>query len=69
MNGFYDYLYFDYHTQEEVNNFTNKLLPESTLYRAHNEYADIAKAEWGLDLLLLRLIQKGNYVETKISIH
>lgn len=67
MKDFYDYLYFDYHTQEEIYSFTNKLLPEKSLYRTHNEDADMAKAEWGLDLLLLRLIQKGNIEEDSRS--
>jgi hypothetical protein len=59
----YDYLYLDYHKQEVANRLFNKLLPRKSHYKPIDKDADQAQSKWGLDILLLRLIQKGE-VET-----
>ncbi len=55
----YDYLYFDYHKQEAANQLFNKLLPRKSHYEPASEDADEVQSRWGLEILLLRLIQKG----------
>lgn len=55
----YDYLYYDYHKQEEASKLFNKLLPKKKFHQSNDKDADQAQSKLGLDFLLLRLIQKG----------
>ncbi|SFB20516.1 hypothetical protein SAMN04488072_109165 [Lentibacillus halodurans] len=59
MGNNYDYLYLDYQKQEVVNQLFNKLLHRKSHYKPVDKDADQVQSKWGLDILLLRLIQKG----------
>ncbi|WP_108308392.1 hypothetical protein [Metalysinibacillus jejuensis] len=59
----YDYLYFDYHKQDVANQLFNKLLPRKSCYKSVDKDADQAQSKWGMEILLLRLIQNSEFEE------
>ncbi|MED4454887.1 hypothetical protein [Metabacillus fastidiosus] len=63
MGIHYDYSYLDYQKQEAANQFSNKLLPRKSYYQMGDRDADQAQSKWGMDFLLLRLVQKGELEE------
>lgn len=59
MTVHFDYAYFRHFKNKAVESYSKQLIPKKSTYRLENKEADIAQSEWGLHLLLLRLLQVG----------
>lgn len=63
----FDYSYFDHYKNQAVEKFSEKLLIKKQAYIPPSDEADHAQSSFGLDLLILRFLQKGTLLKDSRS--